>query len=185
MGGSARRLLGAKAGTYVGAIDQGTQSSRFVIYSWSGEQGLQVVANATEPVRMRHPEVGWAEQDPWELLSSCQKAIEKATAQLPSGAALSCVGITNQRESTVAWDSQTAEPLYPGSLVWLDARTRSLVQTLVGTIAGGDPDAFRSRCGLPLSTYFRYVFVCLFDFFLFILLLVIFVHFFVCAVLSK
>ena len=142
--------------TYVGAIDQGTQSSRFVIYSWTPKDGLVAVASAAEPVTMRHPQVGWAEQDPWELLSSCEKAIEKATGQLPPGSHLSAVGITNQRESTVAWDSQTAQPLYPGSLVWLDARSRNLVKTLKATIAEGDVDAFRSRCGLPLSTYFRY-----------------------------
>ena len=72
-----------------------------------------------------------------------------------NGAPLAAVGITNQRETTVVWDKESGEPLY-NAIVWLDARTQSTVEKLLAK-ANGNKDVLRSKCGLPISTYFSAV----------------------------
>lgn len=69
---------------------------------------------------------------------------------------IQCIGITNQRETTIAWDTETHEPLYP-AIVWSDGRTSATVKELLADRAGGDPNALQHICGLPLTTYFSAV----------------------------
>lgn len=99
------------------------------------------------------PESRWVEHDAEEILASTLECIAEVMKQTP-GAEVKCVGITNQRETTVVWDPRTGKPL-AGAIVWLDTRTRSTVEELVKEF--GSRDHFRERCGLPFSTYFSAV----------------------------
>jgi glycerol kinase len=133
----------------IGAIDQGTTSSRFLVFNRKGEP----VASHQIEFKQIYPQSGWHEHDPLELVSSVEGCIENAVKQLKKDGIdvknIKAIGITNQRETTVVWDSQTGEPLY-NAIVWTDTRTGSLVRELKSR-AGSDklPD----KCGLPLSTY--------------------------------
>ncbi len=132
---------------YVGALDQGTTSTRFMIFDKTGS----VVSIAQEEHSQIFPKPGWVEHDPVEIRVRTQSVIEGA---LDDGGVvasdLAAVGITNQRETTVIWDRETGDPV-ANAIVWQDARTADLCVEL-----GGDegPDRFRARTGLPLATYF-------------------------------
>lgn len=131
----------------VGALDQGTTSTRFMIFDHSGS----VVASAQQEHRQIFPQPGWVEHDPAEIVARMWSVISDAlsTAGLV-GSDLASVGITNQRETAVVWDRATGEPV-ANAIVWQDTRTDQLVREL-----GGDagPDRFRKETGLPLATYF-------------------------------
>jgi glycerol kinase len=132
---------------YVGALDQGTTSTRFMVFDHDGS----VVSNSQEEHNQIFPRPGWVEHDPVEIWAKTQSVIEGALATAgikPSD--LVAVGITNQRETTVVWDRETGEPI-ANAIVWQDTRTAELCAEL-----GGDegPDRFRARTGLPLATYF-------------------------------
>lgn len=146
----------------IGSLDVGTQSTRFLIYKYREKSGsLEVVCSDQKALALHSPQPGWVEQDPKEILSCAEQVIHGAVEKLPSeyrraaggGAAIDAVGITNQRETTVAWESTSGQPLY-AALSWLDARTRPLLTTLKATIGEGDLDHFKPLCGLPMSTYF-------------------------------
>jgi glycerol kinase len=131
----------------IGAIDQGTSSTRFMIF----DQGGEVVASAQEEHRQIFPRPGWVEHDPSEIWSTTVDVIDSALAQgglTPSD--LLGVGITNQRETTVVWDRATGEPV-ANAIVWQDTRTADLCKELEGE---GGMDRFRESTGLPLATYF-------------------------------
>ena len=132
---------------YVGAIDQGTTSTRFVIFDRSGA----VVAADQAEHRQHFPHPGWVEHDPEEIWQRTIDVVEGALASeglRPSD--LAAVGITNQRETTVMWDRGTGEPV-ARALVWQDTRTADLVRELAGDEG---VDRLRPQTGLPLSTYF-------------------------------
>ena len=131
---------------YVGALDQGTTSTRFMVFDHDGS----VVSISQEEHNQIFPRPGWVEHDPVEIWAKTQSVIEGALATAgikPSD--LVAVGITNQRETTVVWDRETGEPI-ANAIVWQDTRTAELCAEL-----GGDegPDRFRARTGLPLATY--------------------------------
>jgi glycerol kinase len=132
---------------YVGAIDQGTTSSRFMVFDQQGA----VVAVAQREHRQIYPKPGWVEHDAAEIWSNTQAVIGEA---LKRGGVrpgeLAAVGITNQRETTVIWDRNTGAPLHH-ALVWQDTRTAELVAAYA---RDGGQDRFRVRTGLPLATYF-------------------------------
>ncbi|HJR90842.1 MAG TPA: glycerol kinase GlpK [Acidimicrobiia bacterium] len=132
---------------FVGAIDQGTTSTRFVIFDHSGSI---VAADQAEHVQ-HYPHPGWVEHDPQELWEMTIQVAEGAlsTAGLRP-ADLAAVGITNQRETTVVWDRATGEPV-ARAIVWQDTRTAGIVKELAGDRG---VDRYRSQTGLPLSTYF-------------------------------
>ncbi|KXH69687.1 glycerol kinase [Colletotrichum salicis] len=134
---------------FVGSIDQGTTSTRFLIFNGLGDP----VASHQIEFENHYPHSGWHEHDPLELLSSVEECVEKAMAQFAeqgySAANIRGVGITNQRETTVLWDVRTGEPLHH-AVVWPDTRTTSLVRELR---ARPGADALQDLCGLPLSTY--------------------------------
>ncbi|CAN8097962.1 unnamed protein product [Discula destructiva] len=134
---------------FVGSIDQGTTSSRFLIFNAEGEP----VANHQIEFDNLYPDSGWHEHDPLELLSSVEECIEGAIDEFEgkgySAKSIRSIGITNQRETTVVWDKTTGEPLY-NAIVWPDTRTNHLVRELKGRPGADD---LAESCGLPLSTY--------------------------------
>ncbi|RDL39497.1 putative glycerol kinase (ATP:glycerol 3-phosphotransferase) [Venustampulla echinocandica] len=134
---------------FIGSIDQGTTSSRFLIFD---RQGIPVASHQIE-FENKYPQSGWQEHDPLELLSSVDECIEKATeAFLKDGHSkdqIKAIGITNQRETTICWDTNTGEPLY-NAVVWPDTRTTAIVRELKQRPGA---DELKDLCGLPLSTY--------------------------------
>ena len=133
--------------TLIGAIDQGTTSTRFVVFDEAG----QVVAIEQQEHRQHYPRPGWVEHDAAEIWDRTRAVVEGGLERAGIGSGdLAAVGITNQRETTVLWDTATGEPLAP-AIVWQDTRTADLVRELEGD-AG--PDRFRATTGLPLATYF-------------------------------
>lgn len=135
------------AGVYIAAIDQGTTSSRCIIFDRAGA----IIASDQKEHRQIFPQPGWVEHDAAEIWTNVQQvclgALSKARLTPKDIAA---VGVTNQRETTVLWDARTGAPL-ANAIVWQDTRTDRLVKQL-----GGDEgqDRFRAKTGLPLATYF-------------------------------
>jgi glycerol kinase len=140
----------------VGALDQGTTSTRFVLYRIENRARAKLTPVASHQMEHRQifPQPGWCEHDPEEIVANSLECMSHALAKVPGGAAkeeVACVGITNQRETTVAWDSVTGKPLH-NALVWLDTRTQRVCDDLVTAL--GSADALRAQNGLPISTYF-------------------------------
>jgi glycerol kinase len=132
---------------YIGAIDQGTTSSRFMVFDRRGN----VVSAAQKEHRQIYPRPGWVEHDPMELLTNVNEVVGAALARANlTREDLAAVGITNQRETTLLWDKATGKPLC-NALVWMDTRTGQLVHRFVHE---GGQDRFRAKTGLPLATYF-------------------------------
>jgi glycerol kinase len=132
---------------YVGAIDQGTTSSRFILFDRRGN----LVSMAQKEHRQIYPKPGWVEHDPMEILGNTNEVIGAALARANLTASdLAAVGITNQRETTLLWDRHSGQPLC-NALVWMDTRTDQIVHQF---IRHGGQDRFRAKTGLPLATYF-------------------------------
>jgi glycerol kinase len=133
--------------TYVGAIDQGTTSSRFIVFDRDGA----MVSVAQREHAQIYPAPGHVEHDPAEIWLSTQAVIRDALAAKGlSPSDLAAVGITNQRETTVLWDRRTGAPLH-NALVWQDTRVDGLVAELA---RDGGKDRLRVKTGLPLASYF-------------------------------
>jgi len=132
---------------YIGAIDQGTTSTRFIVFDESG----RIVSVAQKEHEQIYPRPGWVEHDANEIWRRTREVIAEALEQRGLRAAdLAAIGITNQRETTVVWDRRTGSPVH-NALVWQDTRVADAVADLAGD---GGPDRFRPRTGLPLTTYF-------------------------------
>jgi glycerol kinase len=133
--------------SYVAAIDQGTTSTRCMIFDHSG----RVVASDQVEHRQILPRAGWVEHDPAEIWTNTRRVCAGALARADLTASdIAAVGITNQRETTVVWDRATGTPVY-NAIVWQDTRTDAICAALAGS---GGVDRFRERTGLPLATYF-------------------------------
>ena len=131
---------------YVLSIDQGTTSTRAMIFDKSGS----VVAVGQLEHKQHFPQAGWVEHDPMEIWDNTREVIGQALGKANvTRHDIAAVGITNQRETTVVWDRATGVPVY-NAIVWQDTRT----QPIVDRIAAGDTDRFKDRVGLPLATYF-------------------------------
>ncbi|KAF2400952.1 glycerol kinase [Trichodelitschia bisporula] len=134
---------------FIGAIDAGTTSSRFLILDGAGTP----VAQHQIELDQSYPRPGWHEHDPQQLIDSVRECMEKATADFTSKghdvSDIRAIGITNQRETTLVWDTETGEPLHP-AIAWPDTRTQALVRELKEREGA---DELRELCGLPLSTY--------------------------------
>ncbi|HLK52822.1 MAG TPA: glycerol kinase GlpK [Candidatus Angelobacter sp.] len=132
---------------HIGAIDQGTTSTRFVVFDRAGK----TVASAQKEHRQIYPQPGWVEHDAEEIWQRTQEVIAEAMDRAGLKAAdLAAIGITNQRETAVVWNQKTGKPL-TNAIVWQDTR----VANEVARFSREPGDAFfRSRTGLPLSTYF-------------------------------
>ena len=135
------------ADKYVLAIDQGTTSSRAIVFDHSG----QIVATGQKEHEQIFPRAGWVEHNPVEVWDNVRAVVAEALSTASLNASdIHAVGITNQRETTVVWDKTTGEPVY-NAIVWQDTRTAKIVEDL-----GGDEgqDKYKARVGLPLATYF-------------------------------
>jgi glycerol kinase len=131
---------------YVVAIDQGTTSTRAILFDRTGTP----VATGQREHRQIFPQPGWVEHDATEIRDNTAAVLAEALAQAGADAGdIAAIGITNQRETAVLWDRATGEPI-ANAIVWQDTRT----QRLVDEIADGDADRFRAATGLPLATYF-------------------------------
>jgi glycerol kinase len=132
---------------YVGAVDQGTTSSRFIIFDEHG----RIVGMDQKEHEQIYPRPGWVEHDPMEIWNNTREVIRGAlTKSGIKGSELSSIGITNQRETTVVWDRSTGTPFY-NAIVWQCTRTHEICK---GLIADGGQDRFRDVTGLPVATYF-------------------------------
>jgi glycerol kinase len=132
---------------FVAALDQGTTSTRFMVFDHDGS----VVASDQREHRQIFPKPGWVEHDAVEIWSRATSVVEGAMSRAGlSTGDLAAVGLTNQRETTVVWDRATGQPV-SNAIVWQDTRTAELCARL-----GGDrgADRFRAKTGLPLATYF-------------------------------
>ena len=133
---------------YVAAIDQGTTSSRCIVFDRPGT----IVAVAQREHRQIFPRPGWVEHDAEEIWDNVEQVVPRRCAARPASArpGLAAVGITNQRETTVVWDRATGRPV-ANAIVWQDTRTGPLLRELA---AAYGEERFRARTGLPLATYF-------------------------------
>ncbi|MGA5703697.1 glycerol kinase GlpK [Peterkaempfera bronchialis] len=132
---------------FVGAVDQGTTSSRFMIFDHDGNEVAKHQLEHTQIL----PRPGWVEHDPVEIWERTNVAIQNAVRSAGiSPADLDAIGITNQRETTVVWDPRTGQP-YCNAIVWQDTRTDRIAATLE---RDGHGDLIRRRAGLPPATYF-------------------------------
>lgn len=137
----------------IGAIDQGTQSTRFTLFN----KDLEIISCAQKEISAKYPYNGWCEQDPVEILESIHWCIKKCKKELENKSKDSkvvCIGITNQRETTVLWDKNSGRPLY-NAISWQDTRTKSICTELTKKLNG--KKYFHSITGLPISTYFSAV----------------------------
>ena len=132
---------------FVAAIDQGTTSTRCILFDRAG----RIISQAWREHQQIFPRAGWVEHDPLEIWERTEQAVEQALAQASiSPEQIAAVGVANQRETTLAWDRDTGKPYY-NALVWRDRRTDPICQELA--VRGGQ-DRFRTRVGLPLASSF-------------------------------
>ncbi len=133
--------------SYVMAIDQGTTSTRAIIFDHSG----QIVSRGQIEHEQIFPRAGWVEHDPLEIWTNVREVVGLALSSGDIHAKqLVAVGITNQRETAVVWDRKTGKPVY-NAVVWQDTRTKEIIEQLAGSEGA---DRFKERVGLPLATYF-------------------------------
>jgi glycerol kinase len=132
---------------YIATIDQGTTSTRCILFDQAG----QVCSLAQQEHRQLYPQAGWVEHDPLEIWHTTQQVIRAAVASAGAGpGTLAAVGVTNQRETTIVWNRRTGQP-YHNAIVWQDTRTKDLCDALA---RDGGQNRFRAVTGLPLATYF-------------------------------
>ncbi len=133
---------------FVAAIDQGTTSTRCIVFDRAG----RIKASSQLEHRQILPKAGWVEHDPLEIWANTREVLAGAIARADlSMSDLAAVGITNQRETAVVWDRTSGKPVY-NAIVWQDTRTDRICRTL-GALGGG-ADRYKDRVGLPLATYF-------------------------------
>jgi len=132
---------------YVAAIDQGTTSTRCILFDHAGK----IAAVDQKEHEQIYPQPGWVEHDPLEIWEHTQRvvrgAMDKSGAQV---AEIAAIGVTNQRETTLVWERETGRPVY-NAIVWQDTRTDAICNDLAKE---GGQDRFRPKTGLPLATYF-------------------------------
>ena len=136
---------------YLLALDQGTSSSRAIVFNRAG----QIVASAQQEFPQQFPQPGWVEHDPFDIwnsqLATCRAALEQAKLTAANIATnVAALGITNQRETTVVWERATGKPIF-NAIVWQDRRTESICERLR---AEGLEDEVRKRTGLVIDPYF-------------------------------
>ena len=133
--------------SYVGAVDQGTTGTRFMVFDHAG----QVVANAYEKHEQVYPEPGWVEHDPMEIWENTKRVIETSLERAGIGPdQLAAIGVTNQRETTLLWDADTGKPVH-NAIVWQDRRTTDRIERLE---TEGVAETVREKTGLEPDAYF-------------------------------
>ncbi|MFZ2165024.1 MAG: glycerol kinase GlpK [Propionibacteriaceae bacterium] len=134
------------ADKYVLAIDQGTTSSRAIVFNHSG----RIVGSGQKEHEQIFPKAGWVEHNPIEVWDNIREVVALALSDAQVNKdSIVAVGVTNQRETTVVWNKETGQPVY-NAIVWQDTRTAKIVDEL----GGGNQDKYKARVGLPLATYF-------------------------------
>ncbi|MBL8103328.1 MAG: glycerol kinase, partial [Anaerolineales bacterium] len=132
---------------YVAAIDQGTTSTRCIIF----DHGGNVIAVDQKEHEQIYPKPGWVEHNALEIWARTQEVMKGALAKAKCPVAdIASIGVTNQRETTLVWDRETGLPIY-NAIVWQDTRTDAICNELA---KNGGQDRLRSKTGLPLATYF-------------------------------
>jgi glycerol kinase len=132
---------------YAAAVDQGTTSTRFMIF----DHGGKVVAIDQKEHEQIYPKPGWVEHNPMEIWGATESVIAGALAKAQINPKdIAAVGVTNQRETTVVWEKATGKPVY-NAIVWQDTRTADICNDLA---KDGGQNRFRAKVGLPLATYF-------------------------------
>lgn len=132
---------------YVAAIDQGTTSTRCILFDHAG----RIVAVDQKEHQQIYPQPGWVEHDALEIWERTQQVVRGALARADATAAdVAAIGITNQRETTLVWEKATGRPIY-NAIVWQDTRTADICNQLAES---GGQDRLRGKTGLPLATYF-------------------------------
>ena len=126
------------------AIDQGTTSSRAIVFSSNHE----LITDSQEEYSLSYPNDGWVEAEPNDILRTVKQTLENVLKQTPE--LITCCGITNQRETTIVWSIETGEPIYP-AIVWQDRRTHELCKSLK---ENGYEEIVRSKTGLVIDPYF-------------------------------
>ena len=142
---------------FVGSIDQGTSSTRFMVFSKKGRVVASAQMEHTQIFPPGEDKVGWHEHDPLEIwantvacIDAVSKALKnKATLNMTQTYPIKAVGVTNQRETTIAWNAETGKPYY-NAIVWDDVRTTHTAHE----IACGNVNRLRAKTGLPLASYF-------------------------------
>ncbi|TKS67530.1 Glycerol kinase [Collichthys lucidus] len=141
----------------VAAIDQGTSSTRFLVFN---AKTAEVLSHHQVEINQSFPKEGWVEEDPREIMQSVYECMERTCEKLCQLnidiSNIKAVGVTNQRETTLVWDKETGEPLY-NAIVWLDLRTQSTVERLINKAPGRNKNHLKHKTGLPISTYFSAV----------------------------
>lgn len=139
--------------TLIGAIDQGTSSSRFLVFS---AKDFSLITYHQVPIKLISDQAGWVEIDPQLIIDTVLECIEKVGEYLSqmglSHKSIKVVGLTNQRETTILWDKKTGKALY-NAIVWLDTRTHSTVEEMLSK-CNNNPNYLKLESGLPMSTYF-------------------------------
>ncbi|KAL6441287.1 hypothetical protein ACFW04_003506 [Cataglyphis niger] len=141
-------------GPLVGAIDEGTSSARFLVFA---ANTAEILTYHQISITQILPKEGWVEQDALEILKAVRECLKQTVHNLRQltidPADIVAIGITNQRETTVVWDSVTGEPFY-NAIVWMDMRTTFIVDDLLKGIRNRDNNYLKPLCGLPISPYF-------------------------------
>jgi len=133
--------------TYVGAIDQGTTGTRFMVFDHSGND----VANAYKKHEQIYPEPGWVEHDPMEIWENTKQVVTEGLREADlKPSQLEALGITNQRETTIVWDAETGKPVH-NALVWQDRRTTDRVEEIQ---EADKVEWIREKTGLECDAYF-------------------------------
>ncbi|KAM6893833.1 glycerol kinase isoform 1-T1 [Xenentodon cancila] len=144
-------------GPLVAAIDQGTSSTRFLVFN---SKTAELLSHHQVEIKQSFPKEGWVEEDPKEILQSVYECMERTCEKLTQLnidiSNIKAIGVTNQRETTLVWDKETGEPLY-NAIVWLDLRTQSTVERLISKTPGRNKNHLKHKTGLPISTYFSAV----------------------------
>lgn len=144
----------SRYGPLVGAIDEGTSSARFLVFA---ADTAEVLTYHQVSIEHHCPKEGWVEQDATEILNAVKECLRQTVFNLrqltidPSD--IVAIGITNQRETTIVWNSETGEPLY-NAIVWMDMRTTSIIDEMLQGIKNHDKNYLKPLCGLPISPYF-------------------------------
>ena len=131
--------------TYIAALDQGTTSSRAILFNQAGE----IAARAQYPFRQIYPQPGWVEHDPMEIWASERRALAEITSHIDPRQ-VAAIGITNQRETTILWDRRTGEPIH-NAIVWQCRRTAPFCD---GLKAQGLGETIADKTGLLIDAYF-------------------------------